>query len=143
MSDVEHYQATRNLIQSKLKKCTWGARGWSTAHHVTAYGAILAALLAGYLAKLPANQWAQTCAFVGAVLAALASTGDFKRKWAANRHTRTALEVLTTKTLDGFISSADAMKSLEHILEDHDGRINGLPHSASNPKGEAHHASDK
>ncbi|WP_143135956.1 hypothetical protein [Burkholderia ubonensis] len=122
-SDFKEFSA---LVRSKLRKSIAGCYGWTLAYHVTVYGATLSSAAAGYLTTIKdgPTDVIRVCAFLAAILSAVAGIGDFKRKWQSNRQTRTKLELLIVDLTPS--GNLEAMKtSFKAILQEHDAAIVG------------------
>lgn len=81
-------------IQAQLNWCEIGSRAWSAAHHGSLGFAAVLSAAAAVVSKLsfgtPAQRSDATAILAGiaALLATLAASGGFERKWRTNRVNR-------------------------------------------------------
>lgn len=120
------FEAFSALVRSKHRKSVLGCYGWTIAYHSTLYGATLSSAAAGYLTTVEGGhvEIVRVCAFLAAILSAMAGIGDFRRKWQANRQTRTKLELLIVDLTPS--GNLEAMKTFfKAILQEHDAAVVG------------------
>jgi hypothetical protein len=128
-----------DALRAELKK--WrdgfqaGSKAWSLAHHVTAYGAAILSVAVGFIVQRP-ETWTlggisrdslSTClALLAALLATIAATGGFERKWHSNRLSRSKVDLLELDLLDPSPDFRAIRAELKLIIASHDRAIIGL-----------------
>jgi hypothetical protein len=112
-----------------------GSRAWSLAHHVTAFGAAIISVAVGFiiqrpeswtLAGLSRDSLSTVLALLAAVLATIAATGGFERKWHSNRLSRSKIDLLRLDLLDPTPDFQTIRSELKLIIAAHDRAIIGL-----------------
>jgi len=102
-----------------------GQRGWSVAHHISVYGAILCSVLAGALLQISAVPvgWAAVLTSCAAALSSIAAAGGFQRKWRSNRLSRSKADglLLDIETDEATISTFASQ--LKEIIAEHDREV--------------------
>ena len=128
-----------DALQAELKR--WrdsfqaGSRAWSLAHHITAYGAAILSLAVGFIIQRP-ETWTLAgisrdslstwLALLAAVLATVAATGRFERKWHSNRLSRSNVDLLRLDLTDPKADFQKIRAELKLIIAAHDRAIIGL-----------------
>jgi hypothetical protein len=126
-------------VRAELKK--WhdhfqaGSRAWSLAHHITAYGAAILSVAVGFITQRPEawtflgvgkNDLSTGLALLAAVLATVAATGGFERKWHSNRLSRSKVDLLRLDLIDPKPDLQAIRVELKQIIMIHDRAVMGL-----------------
>jgi hypothetical protein len=106
---------------------------WSGVYFTCLFGSALLSALAGLVLKLEMlqawprlrNDFAATAAMIAALLVTLSTTGDFQRKWQANRIAAAAMENLAYKLVT-VKSEADRHAIIDEIQSINDARNRGI-----------------
>ena len=138
MDDKER-DTLRSAIERRYRWYDHGSRVWSALHHWSlALSAILSALsalvlkldsLARLLPALDAyrNDLAAGLAGLGAVIATVAASGGFGRKWQTNRISRGQVERLLLDVEAPDAIGANVRDMLKEVIKTHDEHIVGAP----------------
>jgi uncharacterized membrane protein len=128
-----------DALRAELKK--WhdhfqaGSRAWSLAHHITAYGAAILSVAVGFIVQRPEtwtlagisrNSLSTWLALLAAVLATVAATGGFERKWHSNRLSRSKVDLLRLDLIEPTPDVQAIRAELKQIITTHDRAIIGL-----------------
>lgn len=116
------------LKQEATKWRDWfykGQRGWSAAHHISVYGAILFSIVAGGLLQISSVPvgWATLLTSCAAAFSSIAAAGGFQRKWRTNRLSRSKVDGLLIDIEADDASISALASQLKEIIAEHDREV--------------------
>jgi len=136
-------KALGQVVITTYREYRANAARWSGVYFTCVFGAAFLSALAGLVLKLELlqawprfrNDFAATAAMVAALLVTLSTSGDFQRKWQANRIAAAAMENLAYELINPH-TAADLKAIVAEIQAINDARNKGIvgEQSAGQPK---------